>query len=108
MANSASSSPPSLGRHVIDQLARLVPRRFRTDVPVVPVVRMIGAIGIVTPLRPGLLLSTIARSLERAFEMTGASRGACHQFAWRFALAIAPDFPAYPPARGGKANSGPG
>jgi len=33
---------------------------------------MIGAIGIVTPLRPGLLLSTIARSLERAFEMPRA------------------------------------
>lgn len=68
MANSASSSPPSLSRRVIDQFARLVPRRFRADVPVVPVVRMIGAIGIVTPLRPGLLLSTIARSLDRAFE----------------------------------------
>src|SRR6185437_11909880 len=68
MANSASNSPPSLSRRVIDQFARLVPRRFRADVPVVPVVRMIGAIGIVTPLRPGLLLSTIARSLYRAFE----------------------------------------
>ncbi|HET7192975.1 MAG TPA: S49 family peptidase [Pseudolabrys sp.] len=68
MANSASISPPSIGRSVIDQFARLVPRRFRADVPVVPVVRMIGAIGIVTPLRPGLLLSTIARSLDRAFE----------------------------------------
>jgi len=68
MANSARISPPSIGRSVIDQFARLVPRRFRADVPVVPVVRMIGAIGIVTPLRPGLLLSTIARSLDRAFE----------------------------------------
>jgi len=72
MANSASSSPPSLSRRVIDQFARLVPRRFRSDVPVIPVVRMIGAIGIVTPLRPGLLLSTIARSLDRAFEMPRA------------------------------------
>jgi serine protease SohB len=35
---------------------------------VVPVVRIAGVIGVVTPLRPGLLLSTIARSLERAFE----------------------------------------
>ncbi|MGB7000150.1 MAG: S49 family peptidase, partial [Pseudolabrys sp.] len=35
--------------------ARLVPRRFRTDIPVVPVVRLTGVIGIVTPLRPGLL-----------------------------------------------------
>jgi len=49
--------------------ARLVPRRFRTDIPVVPVVRLAGVIGVVTPLRPGLLLSTIAKSLERAFAM---------------------------------------
>jgi serine protease SohB len=34
----------------------------------VPVVRLAGVIGVVTPLRPGLLLSTISRSLERAFE----------------------------------------
>jgi serine protease SohB len=53
---------------VIDWCARLVPRRFRSDIPVVPVVRIAGVIGVVTPLRPGLLLSTIARSLERAFE----------------------------------------
>jgi serine protease SohB len=52
---------------MIDSFARLVPRRFRTDIPVVPVVRLAGVIGVVTPLRPGLLLSTIARSLERAF-----------------------------------------
>ncbi len=52
---------------MIDFLARLVPRRFRSGIPVVPVVRFSGVIGVVTPLRPGLLLSTIARSLERAF-----------------------------------------
>jgi len=52
---------------VIDAVAKLVPRRFRTDIPVVPVVRLSGVIGVVTPLRPGLLLSTIARSLDRAF-----------------------------------------
>ncbi|MFZ0352832.1 MAG: S49 family peptidase [Pseudolabrys sp.] len=52
---------------MIDFFARLIPRRFRTDIPVVPVVRLAGVIGVVTPLRPGLLLSAIARSLERAF-----------------------------------------
>lgn len=57
---------------MIELFARLIPRRFRTDIPVVPVVRLAGAIGVVTPLRPGLLLSTIARSLERAFEMPRA------------------------------------
>jgi serine protease SohB len=53
---------------MINLLSRLLPRRFRPDVPVVPVVRLTGVIGVVTPLRPGLLLSTIARSLQRAFE----------------------------------------
>src|SRR5215471_11277865 len=56
------------GKHMIQWLARLVPRRFRSDIPVVPVIRISGVIGVVTPLRPGVLLSTVARSLERAFE----------------------------------------
>ena len=62
----STSSPP--GNRMINLLGRLLPRRFRPDVPVVPVVRLTGVIGVVTPLRPGLLLSTIARSLQRAFE----------------------------------------
>ena len=41
---------------MIQFLARLVPRRFRSDIPVVPVVRFSGVIGVVTPLRPGVLL----------------------------------------------------
>jgi serine protease SohB len=53
---------------MIQFLARLVPRRFRSDIPIVPVVRFSGVIGVVTPLRPGVLLSTVARTLERAFE----------------------------------------
>jgi serine protease SohB len=57
---------------LVKAAARLVPRRFRTDIPVVPVVRLAGVIGVVTPLRPGLLLSTIARSLDRAFTMPHA------------------------------------
>ena len=48
-------------------LRQLVPARFRADIPVVPVVRLSGVIGMGTPLRPGLMLSTTARSLERAF-----------------------------------------
>jgi serine protease SohB len=67
MTVSATPLPTNPSRRVIDLFARLVPRRFRTDVPVVPVLRLTGVIGVVTPLRPGLLLSTIARSLERAF-----------------------------------------
>jgi serine protease SohB len=53
---------------MIQFLARMVPRRFRSDIPIVPVVRFSGVIGVATPLRPGVLLSTVARTLERAFE----------------------------------------
>ncbi len=67
MANPVNPPQPNLGKSAINVLARLVPRRFRRDIPVVPVVRIAGVIGVVSPLRPGLLLSTIARSLERAF-----------------------------------------
>src|SRR5437588_2732826 len=52
---------------LLDALRSLVPRRFRADVPIVPVVRLTGVIGFSTPLRPGLTLSSCARSLERAF-----------------------------------------
>jgi serine protease SohB len=72
MAISENPPPPNPGKRLIDLLARLVPRRFRKDIPVVPVVRLSGVIGVVTPLRPGLLLSTIARSLERAFDTRNA------------------------------------
>ena len=47
----------------------LVPRRFRSDRPRVPVVRLAGVIGFSTPLRPGLTLAGIARALDRAFAM---------------------------------------
>jgi len=67
MAISNNPPNPRPSKRMIDFFARLIPRRFRTDIPVVPVVRLAGVIGVVTPLRPGLLLSTIARSLERAF-----------------------------------------
>jgi serine protease SohB len=50
----------------------LVPPQFRSDIPVVPVVRLAGAIGISSPLRPGLTLANVARSLDRAFSMSNA------------------------------------
>ena len=40
--------------------------------PIVPVLRFSGAIGVVTPLRPGLSLSTSASAIEKAFSMSGA------------------------------------
>ncbi|HEY1311783.1 MAG TPA: S49 family peptidase [Pseudolabrys sp.] len=58
---------PDILKRTLELLGKLVPARFRADIPVVPVVRLSGVIGAVTPLRPGLSLSSIARSLERAF-----------------------------------------
>ena len=48
-------------------LRPVLPRRFRGDVPVVPVVRLSGIIGFSTPLRPGLTLASVAKPLDRAF-----------------------------------------
>jgi serine protease SohB len=45
----------------------VLPRRFRGDIPVVPVVRLTGVIGFSSPLRPGITLASVARVLERAF-----------------------------------------
>src|SRR5262249_328423 len=53
-----------------EALRPILPRRLR-GVPVVPVVRLAGVIGFSTPLKPGLTLATIARALERAFNMRG-------------------------------------
>lgn len=54
-------------------MARLVPKRFRKDYPLVPVVRLTGAIGMASPLRPGIALDTCAGALERAFSARGAA-----------------------------------
>ncbi len=40
--------------------------------PVVPVLRFSGPIGMATPLRPGLSLSTSAAAIDKAFSMRGA------------------------------------
>ena len=52
-----------------ETLRPYIPRRFRSDIPVVPVVRLSGVIGFSTPLKPGLTLASVARSLDRAFSM---------------------------------------
>ncbi len=54
-------------------LQTLVPQRFRRDRPIVPVVRLTGIVGFSTPLRPGLTLATIARTLDRAFALGHAA-----------------------------------
>jgi serine protease SohB len=63
---------PNILTRVLDVLRLLVPARFRADIPVVPVVRLSGVIGVATPLRPGLMLATISRTLERAFSIRNA------------------------------------
>lgn len=57
---------------LIDRLKRLVPAKFRPGGAVVPVVRLSGAIGAVTPLRPGLSLAGVAKTLDRAFAVKNA------------------------------------
>ena len=57
---------------VIDRLMKIVPARLRRGAAVVPVVRLSGVIGAVTPLRPGMSLGGVARMLERAFSMKHA------------------------------------
>src|SRR4051795_6490210 len=53
--------------NLVDRVKQLIPAKFRRDAAIVPVVRLSGVIGAVTPLRPGLTLAGIAKTLERAF-----------------------------------------
>src|SRR5882757_7352900 len=55
-----------------DRVMEWVPARLRRGAAVVPVVRLSGVIGAVTPLRPGMSLAGVARTLERAFAMKNA------------------------------------
>jgi serine protease SohB len=64
---SPGQSMRELSARALGGLRRLLPQRFRRDRPVVPVVRLTGIVGFSTPLRPGLTLAGLARTLERAF-----------------------------------------
>ena len=55
-----------------DRVVALLPAILRRGTPVVPVVRLSGVIGAVTPLRPGLTLAGVAKTLERAFSFRNA------------------------------------
>src|SRR3954471_18615196 len=55
-----------------DRLTGWLPERLRGRNAVVPVVRLSGVIGAVTPLRPGMSLGTVAKTLERAFATRNA------------------------------------
>src|SRR3954466_6500811 len=56
----------------LDRLTDLIPARWRPNAAVVPVVRLSGVIGAVTPLRPGMTLGAVAKLLERAFATRNA------------------------------------
>jgi len=58
--------------NLVARAREYLPARLRRDIPVVPVVRLSGTIGAVTPLRPGMALAGLARILERAFAMRNA------------------------------------
>ena len=57
---------------VVDRCVALLPARFRRGAAVVPVVRLSGVIGAVTPLRQGMTLAGVAKMLERAFATKNA------------------------------------
>src|SRR6201992_3323503 len=57
---------------LLDRLKALLPERLRPGKVVVPVVRLSGVIGAVTPLRPGMSLAGVAKTLEKAFATKNA------------------------------------
>ncbi len=59
-------------RSLIDRGMEWLPARLRRGTPLVPVIRLAGVIGAVTPLRPGMTLSGLAKTLERAFSYKNA------------------------------------
>ena len=56
----------------LSSLLDRIPIPFRSKGPVVPVLRLSGAIGAVTPLRQGLNISACASAIERAFAVKNA------------------------------------
>jgi signal peptide peptidase SppA len=62
----------SLSSWLPERLRFLIPKRFRTQHPTVPVVRLSGPIGAVMPMRAGLAMSSVAPVLERAFSVPSA------------------------------------
>jgi serine protease SohB len=62
-----------IGSGAMAAVRPFIPERFRRDRPVVPVVRLNGIIGFSTPLRPGLTLAGLARTLDRAFTTRNAT-----------------------------------
>jgi serine protease SohB len=58
-----------MAQTILQKMADYVPRRWRRDAALVTVVRLSGVIGFSTPLSPGMSLSTVSKTLERAFSV---------------------------------------
>jgi signal peptide peptidase SppA len=56
----------------LQKLTGYLPAAWTGRGALIPVLRFSGTIGMVTPLRPGLTLSTSAAAIQRAFSMRGA------------------------------------
>src|SRR6202140_3442319 len=56
----------------VEKMMEWIPARLRRGRPRGPGGRLFGLIGAVTPLRPGMSLAGIARTLERAFAVKNA------------------------------------
>ncbi|GLK71886.1 S49 family peptidase [Ancylobacter dichloromethanicus] len=54
------------------RLDPFLPAKLRGGTPVVPVVRLNGAIGMSSPFRPGITFANTAKTLDRAFATKGA------------------------------------
>ncbi len=57
----------------LDTVKSYLPASWVASGPLIPVLRFSGPIGMVTPLRPGLTLSTSASAIEKAFSMRNAA-----------------------------------
>lgn len=57
---------------MLERLIAFLPPALTGRGALIPVLRFSGAIGVITPLRPGITLSTSASAIERAFTMRGA------------------------------------
>ena len=80
-SKATTMAEPSMSEHLRQMLAGLreavrplLPQRLRGGDAVVPVVRLSGAIGFSTPLRPGLTLASVARPLEARLHHAAARR----------------------------------
>ena len=61
------------GTRALAVVRGFIPERFRGDRGVVPVAKLSGIIGLSTPLRPGLTIGSVARTLDRLFAVRNAA-----------------------------------